>query len=161
MNFRKFKNTDARFCFACRSNAFIQKFYDEIGAEGVSICVNTYMPEDYILMGKEIEVFIIEDELKEIGFFTLKKTKDGKAEMPLIYFDLNEIGKGYGAQTIHFIEQWIKEYWPEVKVFFLDTIIPKYNSGFYKKMGFTFAGESQCNFGNRIIKSVHFEKTLK
>ena len=56
MVFRKFKNADAAFCLKTRSAAFIQKFYNEIGAEAVTVGVNAFMPEDYIRMSNDMEI---------------------------------------------------------------------------------------------------------
>ncbi len=86
---------------------------------------------------------------------------DKTVEIPLIYFDLKYIGKGYGSETMRFVEEWIRENWPAVKKIFLDTIIPKYNGGFYNKIGYKELGESKCIFPGKEVSATRFEKKLK
>lgn len=161
MHFRKFEQADAEFCFKVRNAAFIKLFYDEIGADIVTLCVNAYMPSDYIKMSDEMEIFIAENNNLPVGFLTIKRTDQTHAEIPLIYFDLNHTGKGIGTISIKFIENWIVTNWKEVDILWLDTIIPKYNSGFYKKVGFTESGKSECEFNGLKVPSVRFSKKLK
>lgn len=160
MVFREFKKSDAVFCFKVRSAAFIRIFYDEIGPDAVSAGVNAYMPEDYIRMSKKAKIFMVEENCEKIGFVSVKKINNKTAEIPLIYFDLKYIGKGYGSEAMRLVEKWIKENWPDVNKIFLNTIIPKYNSRFYRKMGYKKAGESKCVFQDLEVKSVRFEKKL-
>ena len=115
----------------------------------------------YVKMAGEMPFFIVEKDETAIGFFNLKKVNQLKTEIPLIYLDLNWLGKGVGKACIQFIEKWIIKNWPEVKVLFLDTIIPKYNSGFYENVGFKFQKETVCNFSGVKIKSKRYEKKLQ
>lgn len=160
MNVRRFKNEDADFCFKTRSSAFIQKFYDEIGAEAVSAGVNAFLPEDFIKMSQNTEIFILEETGTRKGFFTVKKINKNTAEIPLIYFDLKCLNKGFGSRSIQYIENYIKLNWKDVNKIILDTIIPKYNSKFYKKMGFIAAGETICNFPDLNVKAMRYEKYI-
>jgi GNAT superfamily N-acetyltransferase len=160
MVFREFKETDAVFCFQIRSAAFTQKFYDEIGPVAVSAGVNSYTPYDYIRISKKMKIFIVEDNYEKIGFVSIKKIDYQTVEIPLIYLDLKFIGKGYGIETMRFIEEWIRENWQGVKKIFLDTIIPKYNSKYYKKIGYREIGESKCVFQDLEVKAIRFEKKL-
>ncbi len=161
MEYREFKNDDAEFCFKTRSAAFIEKFYSELGPKVVSLCVNAYMPQDYINLSKNMKIFIVEDAGEKVGFFTIKRIDTETAEIPLIYFKLNKLGKRYGKRSIEFIEEWVKAYWKEVKKIFLDTIIPIYNGNFYRKMNYTEADKTICTFSGQRVKAVRFEKCLK
>jgi RimJ/RimL family protein N-acetyltransferase len=161
MLFREFKDTDADFCYYIRSAAFTQKFQDEIGPVAVNAAVNSYMPVDYIQISKKMKIFIVEDKGEKIGFVSIKKIDDKTVEIPLIYFDLKYIGKGYGSETMRFVEEWIRENWLGVKKIFLDTIIPKYNGGFYNKIGYKELGESKCIFPGKEVSATRFEKKLK
>ena len=136
MIFREFKETDAVFCFKIRCAAFIQKFYNEIGPIAVSAGVNSYMPHDYIKISNQMKVFIVEDGDEKIGFISIKKKDDQTIEIPFLYLDLKFIDKGYGTGTMRYGEKWIRENWPGVNKIFLDTIVPKYNGGFYKNFGY-------------------------
>ena len=161
MKFREFRNEDAEFCFKTRSAAFIEKFYGEIGPQIVSLCVNEYMPDDYIDLSKNVKIFILEDSGEKLGFITVKRIEKEIAEIPLIYLILDRLGKGYGRRLIEYIEKWVKNNWQDVNILFVDTIIPNYNSGFYKKMNFTEAGESVCMFSGEKVRARRFEKSIQ
>ena len=160
VKFREFRNEDAEFCFKTRSAAFIEKFYDEIGPQIVSLCVNVYMPDDYIDLSRNMEIFILEDSGEKVGFVTVKRIEKEVAEIPLIYLSLDSLGKGYGRRLIEYIEEWVKNNWPDVNKLFIDTIIPNYNSGFYKKMNFTEVGGSVCVFSGEKVRARRFEKLI-
>ena len=137
---RKFSPADGEFCFKIRAGAFIIAFRHELDPEVSAACVNAYMPADYVRMSTESEMFIVEDGKQAVGFFTLKRTSHGEAEIPLIYLRLDRVGKGIGTWCIHYIQDWVATHWPEVHTLFLDTIIPKYNGGFYRRVGFEEVG---------------------
>jgi GNAT superfamily N-acetyltransferase len=136
------------------------KFYNEIGSKAVCVGVNAYMTEDYIEMSENIEIFIIEKDEKRIGFLTINQIDEYKAEIPLIYFDINHIGKGYGKESMEFIEKWVKNNWASTNKLFLDTIIPNYNGVFYKKMGYLEIRNTICEYDGLEIKAKRFEKYL-
>ena len=161
MKFRKFTPDDCEFCFKIRSTAYIKLFYDELDSDAVATCINTFMPSDYIKMKDDQEIFIVEYENTPIGFLTIKRTNNTEVEIPLIYFDLNHLGKGAGTASIKFIEEWVLTNWQDVDTLWLDTIIPQYNSGFYKKAGFTENSETQCDFNGKKVKAIRFTKKIK
>ena len=161
MKFREFRNEDAEFCFRTRSSAFIQMFYAEIGAELVTAGVNAFMPADYIRMSNDIEVFIVVERSERKGFFTIKRIYTDTAEIQLIYFNLDCLGKGYGDKSMQYIENWIKVNWIEVDKLILDTIVPKYNGKFYEKMGFQILGKSVCKFYEKEVNAIRYEKYIK
>ena len=161
MEIRRFSLSDAEFCFKIRSRIFIEKFYRELSSEVVTEAVNAYMPDDYIRMSHEKEFFIVEENGLPVGFFTLERKDNITAEIPLIYIDLTFIRKGIGKACILFIEEWVSSNWKEVETLMVDTIIPKYNSGFYQKLGFSKTEETFCNFPHLKIKASRFCKVLK
>jgi len=160
MTFRQFVPEDAEFCFKVRNAAFITKFYEELSPQEVAAGVNCYMPSDYIRMAEKQQVFICETNGQRIGFFTLKRHDYNSAELLLIYLDLKHLNKGLGRTTLSYAEEWIKANWKEVTTFFIDTVIPKYNGGFYKKMGFESNGYVSCDFNGLKVKAVRFIKGL-
>ncbi len=160
MNIRKFEDKDAIFCFKIRSNSYAQKFKHELTTKEISACINTFTPEDFINMSKKVKFFIIENRNNSIGFFTIKRINEITAEIPLIYIDLEQIGKNFGKNSIEYIENWIISNWEEVKTLIVDTIIPGYNGGFYKKMGFAPSEESYYNIAGLNIKGLRFYKNL-
>jgi GNAT superfamily N-acetyltransferase len=161
VKFREFRNEDAEFCFKTRSAAFIEKFYDEIGPQIVSLCVNAYMPDDYIEFARNMKIFILEDSGEQLGFVTVKRIEKEVAEIPLIYLSLDSLGKGYGRRSIEYIEEWVKNNWQDVNKLFVDTIVPNYNGGFYQKMNFIEAGESVCVFSGKKVRAKRFEKLIR
>ena len=161
MIIREFRNDDAEFCFKTRSAAFIEKFSNEISPLVISLCVNEYIPQDYIALSKKMKIFIAEDSGERVGFFTIKRNEIKTAEIPLIYFSLKHLGKGFGTKAMEYIEEWVKVNWKEVDRIFLDTIIPKYNGGFYRKMNYKEIRESYCVFSDQKVKAKRFEKGIK
>ena len=160
MNYRRFSESDAEFCYKTRRIAFIQKFNGELSPQEVTACVNAYMPDDYIKMSRRMPVFIVEEGGIPLGFFTLKRLEDNTAELPLIYVDLDRLGHGIGSACIKYIESWLAVNWPEVKALIVDTVIPLYNGGFYQKSGFVPREETFCQFSGLEIKALRLTKPL-
>jgi GNAT superfamily N-acetyltransferase len=161
MKIRPFQPDDAESCFRLRSNAFIQKFYGELTPEEVAAAVNAYMPNDYIRMAQETLFFIVEEDGTPIGFFNLKRKNKSTAEIPLIYLDLDSLSRDIGSACIDYMEKWLLENWLEVNTLVVDTVIPKYNSGFYKKVGFKPSESSYCEFLGQKLKALRLVKKLR
>ncbi len=160
MNIRQFKPDDAETCFRLRSNAFIQKFHNELSLQEISSAVNAYMPNDYIRMAEEMPFFIVEESDNVIGFFNLKRKDSRTADLPLIYIDLDNLGKGIGSACIEYIERCLSSNWKEVTTLIVDTVIPKYNSKFYEKVSFKPIGNTYCEFLGYRIKALRLAKKL-
>ena len=160
MNIRKFKPDDAEICFRLRSNAFIQKFHNELSLQDIASAVNAYMPSDYIRMAQEMPFFVIEENDTAYGFFNIKRKNASTAELQLIYIDLDVLGKGIGTACIDYIEGWLSAHWKEVKMLIVDAVIPKYNSKFYEKVGFKPIGSVYCEFLGHKIKALRLAKKL-
>jgi GNAT superfamily N-acetyltransferase len=160
MKIRRFKSRDAAFCFKTRSNAFIRKFYSEIGPRAVAACVNAYLPDDYLRMAEVSEFFVVEEEDRPVGFFTLKRIGEHRAELPLIYLDLDFLGSGIGTRCLQFMEGWIAAHWKEVDTFIVDTVVPEYNGGFYEKAGFERAGQVVCAYPDMNLDALRLQKKL-
>ena len=160
MNIRPFKPDDAESCFRLRSNAIIQKFHHELTPRDVALAVNAYMPEDYIRMAKKMPFFIVEQNDTFVGFFNLKQKDLKTGEVPLIYIALDHLGKGIGSSCIEYIERWLSSNWKEVNTLIVETIVPQYNSGFYKKVGFKPIGGTFCELSGRSFKALRLTKAL-
>ena len=160
MNIRSFLPNDAEFCFKVRSKAFIQRFYGELTPEEVSAAVNAYMPNDYIRMSENMPFFIVEQNGTSIGFFALRRKDSSTAEILLMYINLDSIGQGIGSSCIDYIERWLSSNWREVSTLIVDTVIPKYNSGFYKKVGFIPSEYTFCEFLGQRVKALRLVKEL-
>ena len=161
MKIRRFQPDDAEFCFRIRSNAFIQKFNGELTPEEIAAAVNAYMPDDFILMARENPCFIVEEDGNLIGFFNLRKKDNSTAEIPLIYLDLDRLGAGLGTACIEYMEKWLLKNWLEVNTLVVDTVIPKYNSGFYQKVGFQPGESTYCEFLGKKLKALRLIKKIK
>jgi GNAT superfamily N-acetyltransferase len=160
INIRPFRARDAATCFKIRSTAFIKEFYRELGARATASGVNAFMPDDYVHLAQEIPFFVAEDASCIIGFFSIQRRDSLVAKIPMIYINLNQLGKKIGQTMIEYIEQWVKANWPEVTTLIVDTVIPKYNSGFYKKVGFIPAGDAICNFPDMQLTALRLEKKI-
>jgi GNAT superfamily N-acetyltransferase len=82
------------------------------------------------------------------------------AELLWIYIDLQYLGAGIGKACIEFIETWLPMNWNTVDRLIVDTVIPKYNSAFYQKMGFVPAGQTFCEFKGVKVPALQLRKTL-
>ena len=160
INIRNFKDQDADICFKIRSSAFIQKFYPELGARATSAGVNAYMPEDYVRMANTAPFFVAEDSSGVVGFITIARRGARVAEILLIYIELKQLGKQIGQTLVAYIEQWVTANWPDVTTLSVDTVIPEYNSGFYKKIGFVPAGHVVCDFPEMQVPALRLQKKL-
>ena len=160
MKFRSFQADDAVFCFRLRSNAFIRKFYGELTGVEVAAAVNAYMPDDYIRMARENPFVIVEINDAPMAFFSLKRIDGRTAELPLMYIDLDRLGAGIGTACVDYMENWLNENWPEVDALIVDTVIPKYNSGFYKKAGFEPVKSTHCEFMGRKLRALRLIKKI-
>jgi GNAT superfamily N-acetyltransferase len=158
MHIRCFEARDAEICFRIRSAAFIQKFYGELGARATSAGINAFMPDDYIRMAQTTPFFVAEIAGDIIGFFTIERKDTVAAEIPLIYIDLKHLGNKIGRAFIEYIEQWVKAKWPEVTTLIVETVIPEYNSPFYRKVGFLPSGKAVCHFPAMDVPALRLEK---
>ena len=70
------------------------------------------------------------------------------------------LGKKIGRAFINYIEHWIKTNWPEVTTLIVDTVIPEYNSGFYRKTDFLPSGNAVCKFPAMEVPAVRLQKRL-
>ncbi len=160
LSMRPFRPEDAAFCFRVRARAFIVDFIDEVGPEIAALCVNAYMPADYVRMTQDREVFVVECDGERAGFFTLKKRGADRAELVLIYIDHRQRGKGIGSWCLGEIESWIRDNWPEVNTLYLDTIIPASSGGFYRRQGFAEVGKDTSSFGDVDVPCARFAKSV-
>jgi hypothetical protein len=55
------------------------------------------------------------------------------------------------------IEQWVTTNWSDVTTLIVDTVIPEYNGGFYRKVGFIPAGDAICSFGDMPVRALRLE----
>jgi GNAT superfamily N-acetyltransferase len=157
---RRFRAEDAEYCFRCRASAFIIAFRHELSPEVVAAGVNAYLPSDYVRMAEGTEFFIVEREARPVGFFTIRRLDAARAEIPLTYFDLGELGRGLGSWSIRFVRTWIRTHWPEVATLVVDTIIPDYNGGFYRRCGFRQESATTCGLSGLRVPAVRFAMAL-
>jgi hypothetical protein len=75
-----------------------------------------------------------------------------------MYVDLDCLGTGIGAACVDFMERWLKENWPEIDTLLVGTVIPKYNSGFYRKVGFESSESTYCEFLGRRLTALRLAK---
>ncbi len=157
---RKFTTRDAEFCHRIRQEAFESTFINEIGKEAVQAGVTAFSPDRFIQMAEDSKFFIPEFAGQAAGFFIVKRMTDITAELVLIYFDIKYHKKGLGRICSRFIDDWVRDNWQEVRTIFVDTVIPKYNGDFYRKMGYLESDIVDCCFPEMTIPATRFIKRL-
>ena len=76
-------------------------------------------------MTERMDLFIVEEARRAVGFFALKRINDETAEVPLLYLARPAQGRGIGGLRIQFIEDRIARRWASVETLFVDTIVPE------------------------------------
>ncbi len=160
MNFRTFAYEDALFCYTIRKRAFTELFDLELTRAEISACVDAYALYDYVRMLKAGEFFIVEEDGSPFGFFTLEHRTRKKAEIPMLYLDLDRLGQGIGRECMLWLQNWITTNWPDITQLLVETVTPLANGGFYEAMGFTAAGHTTCHFSGHAIKAARFTKEI-
>jgi GNAT superfamily N-acetyltransferase len=157
---RRFRNDDAHFCYQIRKQAFRTIFVDEVGESAAKAGSVAFQPEDYIRIAKESAFFIAESGFQSVGFFIIKKIDHFAGQLYLIYFDQKALKRGFGKKCMQFIDDWVRANWPEVQTVHVDTIIPLYNSAFYRKMGYEEVESTTCSFPGIAVNAVRLQKHL-
>lgn len=157
---RSFVDDDAETVFKLRAEAFVLKFLGELGAERCVAGINAYMPSDYLRMAKEMQFFIAEAASVPVGFYAVRLDDETTAELLFLYVSAKCHRQGVGSKLIRHSEDWIRENWPGVTDYVVDTGIPKYNGDFYRRMGFIDSGDSACPFPDMPIPALRLSKKL-
>ncbi len=157
---RRFRDSDAHFCFRTRANAFQTLFKDEIGEEAAAAAINSYQPSDYTRIARDTEFFIVEVDERSAGFFIIRRIDPRTAELVLIYLDAEFISLGLGRFCCNYLERWIARNWKEVTELYVDTVIPRYNGQFYEKMGFQQTKTVVCHFPGVPVAAIRLVKKL-
>jgi len=157
---RPFKDSAADAVFRIRERAFVTIFCNELSPEQVPAGVTAYLPGDYQRLAGELQIFVVADTVDVVAFFALQRHDLETAELVYIYIDPKNHHHGIGSYLMRYAEEWVRANWPEVRQYFLDTIIPRYNGGFYRKMGFSEAGPSQCIYPDLAVPARRFSKVL-
>jgi GNAT superfamily N-acetyltransferase len=160
VSIRPFRESDAEAVFKLRAEAFVTQFLEELGPERCAAVINAYMPSDYFRMAQEMKFFIAENAGAPIGFYAIKLDDEKTAELLFLYISTKSLRQGIGSQLIRHSEEWIRKNWPHAKTYVVDTGIPKYNSDFYRRMGFVDSGMSACPFPDLPIPALRLSKVL-
>lgn len=160
ISIRPFIDSDAEAVFKIRAGAFVTQFFEELGPERCAAGINAYMPSDYQHMAQEMKFFIAEESGVPLGFCTIKRDDPETAELLFIYIDTKHLRRGIGSQLILHSEEWIRNNWPGVRTYVVDTGIPKYNGDFYRRMGFCDVGASQLPFPDLPTPALRLSKKL-
>lgn len=144
-----------------RAGAFVQEFYGELGPKAVAAGINAYMPRDYVRMAETMPTFVAVDQQEPIGFVTVRFTDEATSEMLFLYVKLDRTGRGVGSELLRFAEQWVRKEHPQINQMVVDTAVPRYNQGFYEKLGYKPIGESECPFPDGPVRAVRLGKDLR
>ena len=103
------------------------------------------------MSGANSVFFLVEDEQKPVGLIKLNidsKTgnfsADEALELERIYFVKEGAGKGLGKKAIEFVKDFAKQ--KSKKIIWLKAMESSAAVAFYKKLGFTIAGETNLNY---------------
>jgi GNAT superfamily N-acetyltransferase len=157
---RYFKPSDAETCFRIRVEAFVKLFYDEIGSDGVVKGINAYLPITYIQMSETMPIFVAVDGRVQIGFIASRFVDHTTMEILFLYIRLDYLRKGIGTQLVRYLEDWIRKQHPAIERIIVDTAVPKYNQKFYEKIGYSIAGESECQYPDGSLRAIRLIKEL-
>ena len=157
---RNFESSDAETCFRIRVEAFVKLFYDEIGPDGVVKGINAYLPIKYIQMDETIPIFVAVDSKAQIGFIASRFIDRTTIEILFLYIRLDYLRKGIGTKLVRYLEDWIRKQHPEINRIIVDTAVPKYNQKFYKQIGYSIVGESECQYPDGSLKAIRLTKEL-
>ena len=160
MEIRKFKTTDAEAVFVMRAEAIMVAFRDYVSDATAFSMLKAFLPSTYIKEARERDLFVVESGKELVGFFSIEMKTKTKAYIKFFYIKLSETKKGLGRTIITFIEKWLKLHHPEAVAIQVDTAVPNYNGGFYKKMGFLPASELFYNYVGRKGRLMRLEKPL-
>ena len=160
LKIKPFETSDAQVCRSLRSKAFEELFSKEIGQDAARSGIETYAPEDIVLLAENNPFFVAEAQSEIVGFIGSKIHDESTIEILFLYVDLNFLRKGIGSGLLHHFEEYVIKNLPNIKTIIVDTVIPRYNQKFYEKMGYVKAGNSFCSYPSGKVRAVRLEKLL-
>ncbi len=158
---RGFRPDDAEACFRIRAEAFVKRFYAEIGPEGVVAGINAYLPSDYVRLAESSPTFVAVQEEVVIGFVTLCFVDDTTSRILFLYVRLDRTGEGIGSALVRFLEEYVRKEHPHIRQIVLNTAVPRYNQAFYERMGYVRRGESVCQYPDGPVTAIRLVKELR
>jgi GNAT superfamily N-acetyltransferase len=158
---RRLEPDDAEACFRIRTDAFVQRFYAEMGPEGVAAGINAYLPSDYARLAETSPAFVAVEEGVVVGFAALRVVDEATAGIHFLYVRLDRTGRGIGRVLVERLESCVRGDYPQIARIVLNTAVPRYNQGFYERMGYVHGGEGVCHYPGRSVRAVQMVKELK
>lgn len=159
MTIRDFSPSDAGPCLEIRRQAFTNVFGGELGADGIRAGLSAYGPSDLIRMSEHGKSFVADDD-GPIGFCTVHRKDSITVELLLVYIKLDRLKQGLGTALVEHAEQWVSSHWTDVVWFDVKTVVPKYNRGFYERLGFRSVGRTQVQFPGKVVQALHLRRQI-
>lgn len=159
MTIRDFSPSDVDLCLEIRRQAFTDVFRDELGADGVRAGLSAYGPSGLIRLSEGGKSFVADDD-GPIGFCTIQRKDSITADLLLVYVKLNRLKQGFGTALVEHAEEWMSSHWTDVAWFDVETVIPKYNRGFYERLGFRSVGKTQVEFPGKVVQALHLRRQI-
>ncbi len=159
MAIRAFSPSDAGPCLEIRRQAFANVFGDELGADDIRAGLSAYGPSDLIRMSEHGKSFVAQDD-GPIGFCTVQRKDSITVDLVLVYVKLDRLKQGLGAALVEHAEHWVSSHWADVVWFDVETVIPKYNRGFYEHLGFRSMGKTRVQFPGKAVQALHLRRRI-
>jgi GNAT superfamily N-acetyltransferase len=172
---RPFRPTDADICFRLRADAYVNEFYDELGAEAVVAAIAAFLPQDYVNMAQsgairvaacaQSETATAPDKAAEhaaevVGFCVVRRPTEETGEVFLIYVRSDFQRRGIGRLLLRWAEEWLRRELPGLEEIVIDTVIPNYNQRFYERMGYAVRSRGPHAFPGRTVEAVRLVKQI-
>jgi ribosomal protein S18 acetylase RimI-like enzyme len=159
MKIRNFRPSDAEACLRIRAEAFSHAFTDELDKDGIAAGLRAYEPADLIRISEQGKSFVADDD-GPAGFCTIRKKDAKTAELLFVYVKFDRLKQGLGAALVNHGEKWILANWPDIAWFDVETVVPRYNRGFYERLGFVQQENTQVSFPGKIVDALNLRKQI-
>ena len=143
-----------------RLEAFVREFRDEIGPEGVQAGLTNYTVADLASMAREMGFLVAEEGGAPVGFCVVEVKSETTAEIAMLYVGRHSAGRGVGRQLVSAAEQWVKDRYPWVSFLIAESCTPKYNGGFYEKLGFRKVSDVMLPFPTILLRGVRYGRRV-
>jgi GNAT superfamily N-acetyltransferase len=157
---RRFEPGDAEACFRIRTEAFVKRFYAEMGPDGVAAGINAYLPGDHVRLAETAPAFVAVEEGDVVGFGALRFLDHSTAGIRFLYVRLDRTGRGIGRALVERLEEHVRREHPGIRRIVLNTAVPQYNQAFYERMGYVDGGEGMCQYPEGPVRAVQMVKSL-
>jgi ribosomal protein S18 acetylase RimI-like enzyme len=143
---RAYQPSDASACHALRRAAFLGAFGEFLSPEEAQAGADSYDAAEYAARIGGMTTWVAVRDRAIVGFCAVRVHPQARAEVAYLYVGEEHRGAGLGSRLLRHAEKYISEAHPDLAAFFMDTVVPKYNQGFWERMGYRVVGKSGCEY---------------